>query len=387
MKILTLVQLKELAQQTASPSISIFLPTHRAGKGVQQDPIRFKNLLRDAEKQLLSNGIGPREVSELLNPARVLLNNIYFWEHQYEGLAVFISLDDFHSYRLPFPVEELVIIAKSYYVKPVLPLFTNNGHYYILAISQNAVRLFEGTRRSVGQIDLPQGTPESLEEALKLDESQKQLQIHAGSSQGGNRDGMFHGQGQGEEEQKVFIDQYLNLVDTQLKDVFREQQAPLILAGVDYLLSMYRNVSEYAHIMEEGITGNPEHLRPEELQEQAWPIVETYFRRETEKTTEQFLQLEGTDKATDNIEEIVTAAFYGRLDKLILSVDAQVWGTFNPDNGKVIRDSEGQGKQDKLALLDFAAMKTLQNGGFVYALSQEEMPTDSPAAAVFRYQV
>ena len=35
MESLTLAQLKELAQQTANPSISIFLPTHRAGQGIQ----------------------------------------------------------------------------------------------------------------------------------------------------------------------------------------------------------------------------------------------------------------------------------------------------------------------------------------------------------------
>ena len=385
MENLTLDQLKGLAQQTTGPSISIFLPTHRIGQDVQQNPIRFKNLLRDAEKQLLSNGMGPREVSVFLQPAQDLLNDSYFWQHQYEGLAVFIALDDFHSYRLPFPVEELLSIARSYYVKPVLPLFTNNGHYYILAISQNAVRLFEGTRHSVGQIYLPKGTPESLEEALKFDDPQKHSQVHTGTPRGGKQDGMFHGQGPGEEEQNVWIEHYLNLLDTRLKEILLEQRVPLILAGVDYLLPMYRDVSEYAHIMEEGITGNPEHLRPEELQEQAWPIVETYFRQEVEQTMEQFQQLAGTDKATDNIEEIVAAAFYGRLDKLIISVDAQVWGTFNPDTGKVIRDSEGQSKQDKLAVLDFAAMKTLQNGGIVYALSQEEMPTNSPVAAVFRY--
>jgi hypothetical protein len=85
------------------------------------------------------------------------------------------------------------------------------------------------------------------------------------------------------------------------------------------------------------------------------------------------------------VEEIVAAAFNGRVDKLILSVEDQVWGSFDPDTGKVILDPEGQGKQDNLALLDFAAMKTLQNGGTVYALSQDEMPTDSPVAAVFRY--
>jgi hypothetical protein len=382
---LTLDQLKGLAQQTAKPSISIFLPTHRAGQDTQQDPIRFKNLLRDAEKRLRSSGMGPREVSKLLKPAEALLDDPHFWLHQYEGLAVFITSEEFHSYRLPFRVEELLIIARSYYIKPVLPLFTNNGHYYILAISQDEVRLFEGTRHSVGQIDLPDGTPQSLEEALQMDDPQKQLQFQTGTSQGGMRDSVFHGQGPGDEERKVWIEKYLNLVDTGLKEIFRQQQAPLILAGVEYLLPIYRSVSEYANIMQEGITGSPEHLRPEELQKKAWPIVEVNFQREMEKAVEQYQQLAGTGKATDDIDEIVAAAFNGRVDKLILSVDAQVWGLFNPDTGKVTVDPQGESNQDNLALLDYAAMKTLQNGGSVFALKQDEMPTDSPIAAVFRY--
>lgn len=380
MKNLTLDQIKELAQQTASPSISIFLPTHRAGQDTQQDPIRFKNLLRDVEKQLLDSGMGPREASTLLQPAQALLGDSNFWNHQSEGLAVFMTSNEFHYFSLPFSVEELLVVAQSYYVTPVLPLFTNNGHYYILAISQNEVRLFEGTRYGVGQIALPDGIPANMEEALRLDGPQKSLQMHSGD--GG---GMFHGQGAGDEEQKVWIEQYLNLVDASLKEIFREQNAPLILAGVDYLLPMYRKVSEYQNIMEEGITGNPEHLRPEELQEQAWRIVETYFQQETKKTVEQYQQLTDTDKATDNVEEIVTAAVNGRVDKLILSVENQIWGAFNPKDGKVTRSSNGQDKKHNLALLDFTAMNTLQNGGTVCALSQAEMPTDSPIAAVFRY--
>jgi hypothetical protein len=137
--------------------------------------------------------------------------------------------------------------------------------------------------------------------------------------------------------------------------------------------------------MEESITGNPEHLRPEELQEQAWPIVEPYFRQEMEAVIRQYQQLAGTGKAVDNSEEIVAAAFYGRVDKLVLAVDAQIWGIFNPDTGKVEHYQEKQSNEDDLALLDFAAMQTLQNGGAVYALSQKEMPTASPMLAVFRY--
>jgi hypothetical protein len=254
-----------------------------------------------------------------------------------------------------------------------------------LAISQNEVRLFEGTRHSVGQIDLPAEIPTSLNEALKLDEPEKQLQMHTGSSPGGASTGMFHGQGSGAEEQEAGIERYLNLVDSGLKKIFREQQAPLVLAGVDYLLPIYRRVSDYAHIMPEGITGSPEHLRSEQLQEQSWPIVEPYFRQEMEKILAQYRQLAGTDKAADNIKEIVVAAVNGRVDRLVLAVDTQLWGLFNPDTGEIVYYQEGQRKEDHLPLLDFAAVQTLQNGGTVFALSQDEMPTKSAIAAVFRY--
>ena len=385
MKKLTIDQIKELAQKIARPSISIYLQTHRYGQATQQDPIRFKNLLREAEKRFLESGMGPREAYTLLEPAWDLLQENNFWDHQHEGLVVFLAAGDFHYYRLPFEVEELLVIAQSYYITPVLPLFTNNGHYYILAISQNAVRFFEGTRRGVDQIDLPNGTPESLEEALRLEDPQKQLQMHSRSAAGMGRDGTVHGQGLGEEEQKGWIEDYFKLVDTNLRKIFSEQQTPLVLAGVDYLLPIYRKVSEYGNIMMEGILGNPEQLRPEELQKQAWPIVESYFREETEKAIEQYQQLADTNKATDIVEEIVVAAFNGRVDKLILAVQTQMWGTFNPATGKAIRNSAGQNKLDDIALLNFAAMKTLQNNGTVYALSQAEMPTDSPIATVFRY--
>lgn len=385
MENLTLDEFKRLAQHVASPSISIFLPTERSGPDTQQAALRLKNLLRDARDELMDRGMRRPVVKELLKPARALLDDTIFWEHQYDGLAVFLGADDFHTYHLPFDVEELLIIARSYYITPVLPLFTNNGHYYILAISQKEVRLFEGTRHSVGQVELPDATPRSLSEALGLDDPEKQLQMRTAGPHGGELSGIFHGHGPGEEEQKERIERYLNLVDAELREIFGEQQTPLVLAGVDYLLPIYRRVSEYAHIMPEGITGSPEHWRPEELQEKAWPIVEPHFRQETEKAVAQYQALAATDRATDEIEEVVTAAFFGRVDRLLLYPGTEVWGSFDQETGAVVRYEERQNEEEQLPLLDFAAMQTLQNGGVVYALAQDEMPTDSAIAAVFRY--
>lgn len=385
MEALTLDQLQALAKQTQDPSISIFMPTHRAGPDTQQDPIRFRNLLREAERRLLDGGMGPREVGELLRPAHDLLEDSNFWRHQYDGLAVYVAPGDFHAFRLPFRVDELSAVARSYYVKPLLPLFTNNGHFYVLAFSQNEVRLFEGTRHSIGQIDLPEEMPQSLADALPYDDMEKQLQFHTGTPQGGGRSAMFHGHGAGDEDQKVRIERYLNLVDAGLREMLQTQRAPLVLAGVDYLLPLYRKVSEYGQIAADGITGSAERMRPEELHEQAWRIVEPHFRQETDEVIAQYQQLAGTGRASDQLEEVVAAAFYGRVDKLVLAADTPVWGVFDRESGKVLHYQDRQSSEDDLALVDFAATQTLQNGGTVYALSQKEMPTGSPVIAVLRY--
>jgi hypothetical protein len=378
---LTLEELRLLAQRTQRPSLSIFLPTHRAGQNTDQDPIRFKNLLQEAERRLSDEGMKPRELGKLFQPAWALLDDSFFWRHLYEGLAVYLAPDDFHTYRLPFRIEEQLVIARSYYVKPVLPLFTNNGHYYVLALSLNEVRLFEGTRDSVGQIDLPDGTPRSLDEALQFDDPEKQLQFRTPTPAGA----MFHGHGPGDEDRKERIERYLNRLDASLRPVFREQPAPLVLAGVDYLLPIYRQVSEYAHIVPDGILGNPETLRPEELHARAWPLVEPHFRREMGEVLGAYQQLSNTEKATDQLEAIVAGAFHGRVDKLVLAADSQVWGTFEAETGRVTHFQAGQSREDDLPLLDFAAMETLAKGGTVYAITQSEMPVSASALAIFRY--
>ena len=48
--------LRELISQAGGPFVSIYQPTHRAGADIQQDPIRLKNLIREAAEKLKTAG-------------------------------------------------------------------------------------------------------------------------------------------------------------------------------------------------------------------------------------------------------------------------------------------------------------------------------------------
>lgn len=155
------------------PAVSIYLPRHRAVPETRQDPIRFKNLLRAVEGQVLAAGAGARaaEASAMLAPAFELLEDTDFCLHQQEGLAVFAAVGFFRRYRVPSRLDEMVVVSHRFHVKPLVPLVTGDSTFFLLALSQNQVRLFEGTRDTISEIDL-EGVPPSLAEALKYDDPQ-----------------------------------------------------------------------------------------------------------------------------------------------------------------------------------------------------------------------
>ncbi len=381
-------ELEILMQKHKGPCISIFMPAYRTE--VQQNTIRFKNMLRKAEELLHARGWRESETKGLLGPVQGLLKDSYFWQHQRDGLAVFRSSELFRYYPLPTRFEELVVVADRFHVKPLFSLFNGDGQFYVLALSQKDVRLLKGSRYSITEVNL-EGVPKSLAEALQYDDYSKLTHFYPGSQ--GRPSGKItplagHGVGGDDDkrEPRDEIRRYFLQIDVGLHDLLKEERAPLVLAGVEYLLPIYREVSTYPHLMEEGITGNPEGLHAEELHERAWTLVQPYFQKALNAAAAQYRQFAGTQRASHDIHVVLPAAYYGRVDFLFVATNVQQWGTFDPNTHTVqLHSNPEPGDED---LLDLAAVQTFLHGGRVYAVSREEIPDDhhhGSLAAVFRY--
>lgn len=379
---ITMEELKTFLPGRPGWHVSLFMPAHRTGQGTEQDPIRFKNLLRKAEKRLLAKGLRSPDVEEMLKPAQRLLRDKEFWQNQSHGLAVLLTSEEFHSYRLPLPFEELVIVSHSFHLKPLLPFLTSDGHFYILALSQNHVRLLEGTRHTVDEIDL--GTmPKSMAEAFHLDSFDKQMQSHSGTSPGtGSRSAIFHGHSPGDEDKERVL-RWFRRIDNELPNLVIGEQSPLVLAGVKFLFPLYKEANTYPHLLDKGIPGNPEELSPGELHTQAWTLVQPIFMQAQEKAAARYKQLADKDQATDDVKEAILAAQHGQVETLFVALGVQVWGKFDKNTNTIhVREEPQPGDED---LLDLAAIQTILKGGTVYAVEQEKMPGAAPLAAVFRY--
>lgn len=383
MNLLSKEELRSLVEKPGGCCVSIYMPTHRAYPETKQDPIRFKNLLREAEARLKTGGLRSPEAKKLLKPAQPLLKDNLFWQYQSDGFAAFLHPRGFFYHRLPLKFDELLVVTDRFHIKPLLPLFSDAGRFFLLALSQNEVRFFLCSRHSASELE-PEGVPGSLDEALKYDDPEKQLQFHTRTpAAGGDRAAMFHGHGGGMEEAKKNIRRYFQQVDQGLRGILREERAPLVLAGVDYLFPIYREANSYPHLVEPGISGNPEGWKAEELHGQAWKIVEPLFLEAREDALAQYEQLRGTGRTSNDPGAIVQGAYEGRIDTLFVAVGVQHWGFYDPGTRTVHLHPEAEpGDED---LLDFAAVHTFLNRGTVYPMKPEDVPGGGAVAAIFRY--
>lgn len=378
-------ELAALMTEPEAPAVSIYMPAHRVTTRIQEDTLQLKNLLKEAEDKLGQTGLRSPRIRELLAPAHELLDNTDFWKHQSDGLALFIDGRGLRRYRLPLSFTPQAIVAPRFHIKPLLPLFTNDGLFYVLAVSQNQVRFLQGSRHTVDEL-APENIPTSLAEALKFDQVEKQLQFHTGSTATGTgrRGAIFHGHGGGAtDDDKDRILRYFQQIDRGLREFLRESHAPLVFAGVDYLFPLYRQANTYAALAPESVEGNPDDLPAADLHRAAWAIVAPIFARETADAIARYHALTGTGRTAQDIREVLPAAFHGRVATAFVAVDDHAWGRFHSDDGTITLGSEDDPNCEDL--YDLAAVYTWLAGGDVFVLPREEMPDQSSLAVLYRY--
>ncbi|HKK72976.1 MAG TPA: hypothetical protein VKA86_17380 [Candidatus Krumholzibacteria bacterium] len=362
--------------------VSLFMPTHRTGNQVRQDPIRFGNLVDEAERQIRAcedDGL-PRAFEAMLRPARDLVGDQDFWNRQNGGLAVFLDPDGMEMIQVPDELTERCVVNERYHVKPLLPRLTGNAEYFVLTLSRNDVRLLGCTRDTVEV--LPQGEiPSSLEEALGREVEHESLQGHIVHRQGGPGQLTFHGHGKGDDDRAEELLSFLQKVDAAVSDRIASQSGPVVLAGTDAVTSVYRRNSRLAErIVERTVTGSPDDHNPVELHDRSWPIVEATLDGPFERARSEHARLAGTGLTADQLEEVLAAVSEGRVRTLMVAIDDERWGRMDPETQVVeVHERQYPGDED---LVDRAAVLGRARGADVVYTVTADMPGRRPLAAV-----
>jgi len=379
---LTRETIDRLADAAGASLVSLYLPTHRTSPDNSQDPIRLKNLLSRAEQEMIAQGIRRTDAHDLVAPARALLGDTHFWSRQSAGLALFLSSEGMQLFRVPVEVPELAIVNQRFHLKPLLGLLGSEGRAFVLALSLSRLRLFETSREDIRELDL-HDIPTNLLDAVGYDWEQRSLQFHTGTGRGRGamRSAVFHGHGEPGDDDKTEILTFLRVVAGGVEKLLRAGHAPLILAGVEHLTAMFQRATSYRYLLNQVIRGNPDQMTPLELHAVAWPLAARHFARAEAEAAQ--LCHEAAPGTSNDLPQIIQAAYEGRVESVFVPVGVQKWGRFDPaSHAAEIHPSRLPGDRD---LFDVVALQSLATGGEVFAVAPGEVPGGGEIAATLRY--
>lgn len=364
--------------------VSAYLPTHRAGVDVNEnaDNIAFKTLLQNIAGTLKQQGRDQTTIQRILEPGYELLRNDGFWKALNNGLAVFMSDGYFKYVKMPdTPIQE-VLVNSSFMVKPLVNAMTVNEYFYLLVLSKKQAKLFKADAFDMTLVEIDE-MPNGVTDVVHFEEKDDEKLFRSEGAQGGKSSNL-HGHGAGKPSEKEHLALYMDEVDETIwKEVLNRENVPLLLAGVEYLLPIFKSVSQYNNIWPEVLTGSREHDDVKSLFQEARKVMEPHFRERTKKALTIYANQSATALTSSIAADVMPAAHYSQVAHLFVKRGKHIWGTFNEmDNVLDIHEEKQDGDE---CLIDKAVIKTILNGGDVHFVSDEDMPGDTNIAAVMRF--
>lgn len=219
-------------------------------------------------------------------------------------------------------------------------------HYFILAASKNHSKLFEVKSNTVSPHSI-EGMPASMADSWVGMERQ---------------DHMMNGQGAASDVEEQEEDKFMHDLAHSLHTFLHNQHAPLIFFGVEEEYGMFKKFDQSGKLIEEYVHGSPDHLTLEQMKEKADPIVQEYNHRMSKPLIEEYGNLLGTGRTSNDVATIVEVASNGKIDMLFVTEGA---------------DAEDTLVQDAMA-------HTSAHRGRIVSVAAGALPEEAVVAAILR---
>ena len=373
-----------LFDHTAPPCLSLYQPTHRHHPDNQQDPIRFGNLVKALEESLLQK-LAKEEARPLLEPFLALAEDREFWNHTLDGLAVLAAKDLFRVYKLQRPVAELAVVADTFHTKPLMRILQFADRYTVLGLSLQGIRLFEGNRDTLAEIEPADGVPRTMTEALGDELTEPHQTVASYGGVGSGSDPMRHSHGGKKDEIDIDAERFFRAVDRAILEHHSQpSRMPLILAALPEHHHRFRQVSRNPFLLSESIDINPDALASiDELRQRTWKLLEPHYLARLSGLIEQFGSAKSNGLADEDLAQVAKAVIAGRVATVLIEARREIPGRLDSATGEIEYGDLANPQIDDV--LDDLGALTLTMGGEVVVVPAEQMPTATGIAAIYRY--
>lgn len=289
-----------LQQVRGYPAITITMPTHRTTPDNRQDPIRLKNLVLEAGNRLLQE-FSKREADPLLARLEQLAKSV---DHPrtLDGLAIFANRDFGRIFNLPFTLPERVVIDETFLTRDLVFALNRTPRYWVLALSEQPTRLFEGTKADLVEIE---------DEGFPL--------IHEGPGGAAPLPGGFGVNVSAHRDERHR--QFFRQVDNALKPFLADDPLPLAVVGVDRHLSFFNEVTTHKEAIITTLTGNHDKTSAHELGKLVWPLVKENLAAQRQQVLAELDKAVGERKFVSTPGQVWRLAQEGRGRLLLVEED------------------------------------------------------------------
>jgi hypothetical protein len=251
-------------------------------------------------------------------------------------------------------------------------------------LNLHEIKLFEGDRNGIEEIDLADGVPRTIADALGEQLSEAHQTVASYGGVGGGSVAMRHGHGGKSDEVDSDADRFFRAVDRGLLETHsRPTGLPLILAALPEHHHLFHAVSHNSSLVSEGIKMHPDSMSLDELRDCAWAIFQPLYKERLEGLGDDFGVAKSKNLGLDDLVEIGKAVAAGRVATLLIEADREIVGQIDDGSGNVHLGASDHPQSDDL--LDDLGERVLDFGGQVFVVPAAQMPTTTGAAATCRY--
>jgi len=346
MKELMLQDLKAITEASSAPMISIYL-SRDPNLDTKSLAERWKLSLTKAEGYLLKD-YTRSFVHTFMEPLRHA-TFIESLEPLDKGLIVFHSTEQQGYMRVQANLNDLVVVADSFHIKPLVRIKNTERGYFVLGVSPRLISLMVETNLHLYRLD-------ALRNPLLLN----------------NAD---------ETKIKNSTKDFFSRSALQINKTLAEYKLPVILAGTKDNIDQMKKFLQSSSVMDEVIIGNTETMSNDEIRERCLEILEPYNRRlELEAIYDLNIAVK-RNQAITYIEDIAVSAVYGKILKLFVIENKQLWGRINQQTGEIFISPKQIDSHDD-DILDDICQIVLSKGGEVVVLRDGTNAKGYIAAAI-----
>ncbi|MEX2174032.1 MAG: hypothetical protein WD872_06700 [Pirellulaceae bacterium] len=375
-------ELDEVLAQQGSPCLSLYQPTYRQPPQQAQNPIRYRNLLKQLTATL-HDRFDKQVADECIAPLSSLADDPALFKPTLDGLAVLSCPGFLRVFKLHEAVPEMALVANSFHIRPLIRIFQTTDRFQVLGISEGSVRLFEGNRNVLEELEPGDGVPRTMMEALPEEYTDPSMPpgIDPQSREGFGGPVIHVAPRSRVDNYHTDVQRFFRVVDRAMTEHHsRPTGLPLVLAALPQHHATFRGVSENPFLVDTAIDADPEGLSADEIRQRAWQLLEPQYLARLERLREEFQAGQSKHLADDDLPKLADAAAMSRVRTLLVDASKHQAGRIDVATGKV--EWNGDEHED---VYDGLAELVLRRGGEVLVVPSERMPMPTGVAGIYRF--